>query len=147
LFSKSELLLGNQWVGMYVNGKLVDEPIMIESQEMTDDHSTIQTEFQDINTNNSQNLNKEERDCLDVVTKMLSVNPHKRPSAEECLQHIFFKTLHNASNEPVANSSLADYLSNLEHQSRDCSLEQIKQLVWNEIREFHPDLPENPPCR
>jgi len=39
--------------------------------------------------------------ALDLVSKMLTFNPDRRYTVEECLAHAYFESLHNPDEEPV----------------------------------------------
>lgn len=41
------------------------------------------------------------KDCLDLLDKMLIINPLKRITAEEALNHKYFENLHDDVDEPV----------------------------------------------
>jgi len=43
----------------------------------------------------------ENTDCLDLLDKMLVINPLKRITAEEALKHKYFENLHDDADEPV----------------------------------------------
>ena len=38
---------------------------------------------------------------LDLLSKMLTFNPDKRYTVEDCLNHAYFETLHNHDEEPI----------------------------------------------
>jgi serine/threonine protein kinase len=40
--------------------------------------------------------------ACDLLGIMLTFNPHKRASVEECLAHPYLEELHNPENEPIA---------------------------------------------
>ena len=41
--------------------------------------------------------------CLDLLQKMLVINPEKRITVEEALSHPYFAELHNPEEEPVCD--------------------------------------------
>lgn len=44
--------------------------------------------------------------ALDLLDKMLEVNPAKRLTAEEALKHKYFESLHDPNDEPVFKGDL-----------------------------------------
>ena len=46
-------------------------------------------------------INYENKECLDLLDKMLVINPAKRITAEEALKHPYLDSLHDDSEEPV----------------------------------------------
>jgi len=43
--------------------------------------------------------------ALDLISKMLTFNPDKRYTVEECLAHPYFEGLHNPDEEPVCEQA------------------------------------------
>ena len=44
-------------------------------------------------------------ETYDLLSKMLTFNPDERLTVEECLNHPFFKDIHNKSQEPLADKT------------------------------------------
>jgi mitogen-activated protein kinase 1/3 len=42
----------------------------------------------------------ENEDCLNLLDKLLEINPQKRITAQEALSHPYFESLHDDSDEP-----------------------------------------------
>lgn len=86
---------------------------------------------------------RNEANALDLVKKMLDFHPQKRISIEECLNHPFVSSLHNAEDEPSAKTTFAFAFDNQELTSP-----QVQDLIWEEIKSFHPEIPQlNPSAR
>lgn len=74
--------------------------------------------------------------ALDLVVKMLEFHPAHRLSIERALQHPFLQSLHNPEDEPVANFT---FTFDFEHE--ELSRERIQELIWQETRDYHPEIP------
>jgi mitogen-activated protein kinase 1/3 len=83
---------------------------------------------------------KRDIDALNLLRSMLEINPKKRISIEDALAHPFLESLHNIEDEPLYKDSFT-----FEFEQQDLTKEQVQQLIWEEIREFHPDLPASCP--
>lgn len=62
--------------------------------------------------------------ALDLLDKMLYIDPRKRYSAEECLNHPYFENLHEEADEPVFEGEI------------DFSFENDSKLKLDEIRGY-----------
>ncbi len=82
----------------------------------------------------------EETDALDLLQKMLEFHPDRRITIEKALQHPFLLSLHNPEDEPVSNVTFS-----FEFENEDLSREQVKDLIWKELRELHPEISDLPP--
>jgi serine/threonine protein kinase len=83
---------------------------------------------------------KNEKDAHDLLRKMLEFHPHRRITIEGALSHPFMASLHNAEDEPVAN-----FTFDFAYEDDELSREKVQALIWDEIRELHPDIPDCPP--
>lgn len=81
-----------------------------------------------------------ETDALDLLSKMLIFHPAKRISVEKALEHPFMASLHNPDDEPCA-----DFTFSFAFENEELSRERVQELIWEEIRELHPDISEAPP--
>jgi mitogen-activated protein kinase 1/3 len=81
-----------------------------------------------------------ETDALDLLSKMLIFHPAKRISVEKTLEHPFMASLHNPDDEPSA-----DFTFSFAFENEELSRERVQELIWEEIRELHPDISEAPP--
>lgn len=83
---------------------------------------------------------RNEKEALHLLKKMLEIHPKKRISIEKALEHPFLESLHNPEDEPTTDS-----VFDFEFENDDLSRERIQQLIWEEIREYHKDLPDSFP--
>ncbi len=81
-----------------------------------------------------------ETDALDLLQKMLDFHPDRRITIDKALQHPFLLSLHNSEDEPVA-----DFTFSFDFENDDLSREQVQELIWKEIMELHPYIPDAPP--
>jgi serine/threonine protein kinase len=72
-------------------------------------------------------------DALDIMRKMLEIRPDKRITVAKALEHPFFETLHNPSDEPVSSRSF-DFSFENEKLVRI----RLQQLIWEEVGHFRP---------
>ena len=71
---------------------------------------------------------------LDLLGKMLTFNPDKRFTVEECLNHPYFEGLHNPDEEPTAEKVFDWSFDNFEPTK-----EILQKMVYDESLTFHPD--------
>lgn len=83
---------------------------------------------------------KDEKDALNLLKRMLEIHPKKRITVEQALQHPFLESLHSPDDEPTTSSTFS-----FEFENEELSREKVQALIWEEIREYHPDLPETFP--
>lgn len=83
---------------------------------------------------------KDEHDALDLLIKMLEFNPNSRISIEKALDHPFLHSLHNPDDEPSADFTFA-----FDFENEELSRERVQELIWEEMRTYHPEIPEAPP--
>jgi mitogen-activated protein kinase 1/3 len=82
----------------------------------------------------------EEHEALDLLSKMLSFDPSSRISIDAALEHPFLTSLHNADDEPVA-----DFTFSFDFENEELSREKVRELIWDELRTYHPSIAESPP--
>jgi serine/threonine protein kinase len=85
---------------------------------------------------------KNETEALDLLSKMLEFHPRKRISIQKALEHPFLLSLHNPDDEPVA-----DFTFFFEFENEELPREKVQELIWDEVRSYHPFLSENPPSQ
>jgi len=81
-----------------------------------------------------------ENDAMDLLAKMLTFRPGERISVSDALAHPFMETLHNPHDEPNANFQIK-----FDFEDEVIEKERIQELIWEEIKEFHPTLPSHYP--
>lgn len=93
---------------------------------------------------------KNELSAVDLVEKMLKFQPQARISVCGALEHLFLEPMHNPDDEPIANFHASfDFETdpsinascNEGDEKSDEIEKKLKQLIWNEIRDFHPYIP------
>ncbi|KAL6508869.1 Mitogen-activated protein kinase 1 [Orobanche hederae] len=72
--------------------------------------------------------------AMDLIDKMLTINPTKRITVEAALEHPYFALLHDPADEPVC---LESFSFDLEHQM--LTEEQMKDLIYKEALELNPE--------
>ncbi|XP_042430222.1 mitogen-activated protein kinase 10-like isoform X3 [Zingiber officinale] len=75
--------------------------------------------------------------ALKLLEKLLAFDPKDRPSAEEALADPYFKGLSKLEREP---SSQPISKMEFEFERRRVSKEDIRELIFREILEYHPQL-------
>ena len=75
-----------------------------------------------------------------MLERILQFDPKKRMTAAEALAHPYLAQHHDPDNEPVAQESFS---FDMDFEDRDDSTigkEDWKNMAWEEILRFHPDL-------
>jgi serine/threonine protein kinase len=80
-------------------------------------------------------VHKNEKHALTLLKGMLEIHPKKRITIEKALEHPFLESLHNVDDEPLYEEPFT-----FEFEQEELSRERIQQLIWEEIKEFHPDI-------
>ncbi|XP_073287785.1 mitogen-activated protein kinase 3-like [Primulina huaijiensis] len=70
--------------------------------------------------------------AIDLVDKMLTINPTKRITVEEALEHPYFARLHDISDEPACPESFC-----FDFERQPLTEEQIKELIYQEALELN----------
>jgi serine/threonine protein kinase len=73
-------------------------------------------------------------DALDLLDRMLIFHPAKRISVEDALAHPYFASLHDPNDEPTCAAF------NFDFENYDLSRDVYRDLIWQEILNFHPEL-------
>lgn len=68
----------------------------------------------------------------DILTKMLHLDPDERLSAEQCLEHPYFHSYHDATDEPTA----PPFDEGLPGDAGDLTIDQLKALMFEEIKTY-----------
>jgi len=79
-------------------------------------------------------------EAIDLVLKMLEFHPGHRLSTEKALEHPFLQSLHNTDDEPNANFTFS-----FDFEDEDLDRERIKELMWNEMKTYHPEISDSHP--
>ncbi|KAK4787798.1 hypothetical protein SAY86_011631 [Trapa natans] len=75
--------------------------------------------------------------ALQLLEKLLAFDPKDRPTAEEALAHPYFKGLAKVEREP---SCYPITKMGFEFERRRVTKEDIRELIFREILEYHPQL-------
>ncbi|KZV92370.1 kinase-like protein [Exidia glandulosa HHB12029] len=83
-----------------------------------------------------QLMPKANPDALDLLKKMISLDPSDRPSVAEALQHPWLATYHDMADEPDAPHSFHKWheIERLE------TLDQYRQAIWDEIHDYRREV-------
>lgn len=74
-------------------------------------------------------------DALDLMQKMLIIDPNKRISVDEALGHPYFASIRTISEENVAETPF-----NFDFEENELEKSELQRLIWEEIVELHPEL-------
>ncbi len=85
-------------------------------------------------------VHRKETDALNLLALMLEIHPKKRISIEKALEHPFLESLHNVDDEPLNDTPFS-----FEFEHEELSRERVQELIWEEIREYHPEIADNYP--
>ncbi|KAG8748076.1 MAP kinase Pmk1 [Ceratobasidium sp. 428] len=77
--------------------------------------------------------------AVDFLTKTLTFDPKKRITVEDALCHPYLEAYHDPDDEPVAPPLDPDFFEFDLHKD-DISREQLKQLLYDEIMTFNPQI-------
>ena len=77
-------------------------------------------------------------ECVDLLEQLLQFSPGKRPTAAQALQHPYLKAYHEAPEEdlPIPDVDMA-------FEAHNPSRDNLKQMVWQEVCHYHPELRAN----
>ena len=80
----------------------------------------------------SQLFQKSNPVALDLLSKMLIFNPHKRYSIEQCISHPYFEGLHNPEEEPISETPFDWSFDDIE-----LTKENLQNMIYEESLYFH----------
>lgn len=83
---------------------------------------------------------KNEKEAHSLLKRLLDFHPRTRVTVADALEHPFLSSLHNPEDEPTA-----DFNFHFAFEEEDLSKERVQELIWEEIRELYPDIPETFP--
>lgn len=72
--------------------------------------------------------------ALDLLDKMLAFNPTKRWTLKQCIEHPYFRELHNREDE-LPCPTVFDWTSDDFELTKD----NLQSLVYDESLNFHPE--------
>ncbi|KAL4102679.1 hypothetical protein PRIC1_006423 [Phytophthora ramorum] len=74
-------------------------------------------------------------DALDLLQKMLVIDPNKRISVDEALAHPYMASIRNVEDETTATSSF-----DFDFENEKLTKPVLQKLIWDEMRHFHPEV-------
>ncbi len=76
-----------------------------------------------------------DKDCIDLLTKMLDLNPKTRITVEDAIKHPYLESLHDPEDEPVFEGEI-----NFDFElDAKISLEEIQKRILREITTYNPE--------
>lgn len=75
------------------------------------------------------------RDALDLLDKMLDLNPVRRITVEDALNHPFLASMHDPDDEPSFEGTI-DFSF---EEDPSLNLEKLKRLILKEISSYNPN--------
>ncbi|CAI5723332.1 unnamed protein product [Peronospora farinosa] len=76
-------------------------------------------------------------DALDLLQKMLVIDPKKRISVDDALAHPYLASIRNVEDETTATSSF-----DFDFENEKLTKPVLQKLIWDEMRHFHPEVGE-----
>ncbi|EFO94334.1 hypothetical protein CRE_24354 [Caenorhabditis remanei] len=68
--------------------------------------------------------------AIDLLEKMLHLDPDRRPSAKEAMEHEYLQAYHDESDEPTADEM------ELNDDVKADTIDEWKKIIWEEITDF-----------
>ncbi|KRX01275.1 Protein kinase-like domain [Pseudocohnilembus persalinus] len=75
-------------------------------------------------------INYQNEKALDLLDKMLTINPSKRYNAVQCLQHPYLENLHEESDEPIFEGSIDFSFEN----NSSLGMQEMHNIILQEIQ-------------
>lgn len=86
----------------------------------------------------SQIFTSASADALDLLRKLLSFNPRKRPTPEQCLNHPFLQKIKESWSHLTAINSTFKPIQ-FEFEDYEIGIEELKRIIIDEAKSFHED--------
>ncbi|KAL3665476.1 hypothetical protein V7S43_009511 [Phytophthora oleae] len=74
-------------------------------------------------------------DALDLLQKMLVIDPNKRISVDDALAHPYLASIRNVEDETTATASF-----DFDFENEKLTKPVLQKLIWDEMRHFHPEV-------
>lgn len=81
---------------------------------------------------------KVEANLIDLLSQLLQFDPRKRPSAVKALEHPYLAAYREAPEENLPKPEIE-----MDFEKQAPSKEELRQLVWQEVTRYHPELAKN----
>ncbi|RLN73389.1 hypothetical protein BBJ28_00019775, partial [Nothophytophthora sp. Chile5] len=76
-------------------------------------------------------------DALDLLEKMLVIDPNKRISIDDALAHPYVASIRNVEDETTASTSF-----DFDFENEKLTKPVLQKLIWDEMKAFHPTASE-----
>ncbi|TMW64053.1 hypothetical protein Poli38472_014170 [Pythium oligandrum] len=76
-------------------------------------------------------------DAMDLLQKMLVIDPNKRISIDDALAHPYLASIRNKEDETMAGSSF-----DFDFENEKLTKPVLQKLIWDEMTTFHPEARE-----
>nr|ACM46122.1 MAP kinase [Hyaloperonospora parasitica] len=76
-------------------------------------------------------------DALDLLQKMLVIDPNKRITVNDALAHPYLASIRNVEDETTAISSF-----DFDFENETLTKPVLQKLIWDDMRHFHPEVCE-----
>ena len=73
-------------------------------------------------------------DALNLMEKMLTIDPNRRISVDEALSHPYFESIRSIDDETVASQ-----VFNFEFENETLDKKALQQCIWDDMLTFHPE--------
>ncbi|CAI5730662.1 unnamed protein product [Hyaloperonospora brassicae] len=74
-------------------------------------------------------------DALDLLQKMLVIDPNKRITVNDALAHPYLASIRNIEDETTATSSF-----DFDFENETLTKPVLQKLIWDDMRHFHPEV-------
>ncbi|XP_046374434.2 mitogen-activated protein kinase 7-like [Haliotis rufescens] len=75
---------------------------------------------------------KASKKAIDLLSKMLTINPAERMTVEKALEHHYLSKYHDPDDEPICVPTF-----NFDFEKKDMSKDDLKEVIYKEIMDFH----------
>ncbi|XP_067683969.1 uncharacterized protein [Haliotis asinina] len=75
---------------------------------------------------------KASKKAIDLLSKMLTINPAERITVEKALDHHYLSKYHDPDDEPICVPTF-----NFDFEKKDMSKDDLKEVIYKEIMDFH----------
>ncbi|XP_075251211.1 mitogen-activated protein kinase pmk-1-like [Convolutriloba macropyga] len=103
------------------------------SDYISNDIKEYLVRMDDVQSNFDQHFaHVQDKLALDLLKRMLVINPSQRISVQDCLKHPYFESLHDETDEPSCDAPF--HCSDFE--GKNLTVDQYKDLIWKDLQAF-----------